>query len=37
VKTRLFHARAKLQKLLPELSGTPPGEDGRPEQEVNAS
>ncbi|HET7757491.1 MAG TPA: sigma-70 family RNA polymerase sigma factor [Steroidobacteraceae bacterium] len=25
VKTRLFHARAKLQKLLPELSGRPAG------------
>lgn len=37
VKTRLFHARAKLQKLLPELSGTPPGGDGRPEQEIDAS
>ncbi len=37
VKTRLFHARAKLQKLLPELSGRPPGGDGRPEQEIDAS
>jgi len=25
VKTRLFHARAKLQKRLPELSGAPRG------------
>jgi RNA polymerase sigma-70 factor (ECF subfamily) len=24
VKTRLFHARAKLQKRLPQLSGRPP-------------
>jgi hypothetical protein len=24
VKTRLFHARAKLQKLLPALGGTAP-------------
>jgi RNA polymerase sigma-70 factor, ECF subfamily len=37
VKTRLFHARAKLQKLLPELSGGPPGADGRPAQEIVAS
>jgi RNA polymerase sigma-70 factor (ECF subfamily) len=28
VKTRLFHARAKLQKLLPALGGTAPKEDG---------
>jgi RNA polymerase sigma-70 factor, ECF subfamily len=26
VKTRLFHARAKLQRLLPQLAGTPTGE-----------
>jgi RNA polymerase sigma-70 factor, ECF subfamily len=37
VKTRLFHARAKLQKLLPELSGSPPGPDAGPAQEVDAS
>lgn len=34
VKTRLFHARAKLQKLLPKLSGRPdpaqPGENAQP-------
>jgi RNA polymerase sigma-70 factor, ECF subfamily len=28
VKTRLFHARAKLQKLLPQLAGTAPGGPG---------
>jgi len=29
VKTRLFHARAKLQKLLPQLAGTAaPGQGG---------
>jgi hypothetical protein len=28
VKTRLFHARAKLQKLLPALGGTAPKDDG---------
>ncbi len=28
VKTRLFHARAKLQKLLPALGGTSPRDDG---------
>ncbi len=28
VKTRLFHARAKLQKLLPALGGIAPDEDG---------
>jgi RNA polymerase sigma-70 factor (ECF subfamily) len=28
VKTRLFHARAKLQKLLPALGGTAPKNDG---------
>jgi RNA polymerase sigma-70 factor, ECF subfamily len=28
VKTRLFHARAKLQKLLPALGGTAPTDDG---------
>jgi len=28
VKTRLFHARAKLQKLLPALGGTAPRNDG---------
>jgi RNA polymerase sigma-70 factor, ECF subfamily len=28
VKTRLFHARAKLQKLLPALGGTVPKDDG---------
>jgi RNA polymerase sigma-70 factor, ECF subfamily len=28
VKTRLFHARAKLQKLLPALGGTAPTNDG---------
>jgi RNA polymerase sigma-70 factor (ECF subfamily) len=28
VKTRLFHARAKLQKLLPALGGTTPKDDG---------
>jgi len=27
VKTRLFHARAKLQKLLPALGGTAPTDD----------
>jgi RNA polymerase sigma-70 factor, ECF subfamily len=37
VKTRLFHARAKLQRLLPELSGRPPGADARPAQEIDAS
>jgi RNA polymerase sigma-70 factor (ECF subfamily) len=28
VKTRLFHARAKLQKLLPALGGTVPRDGG---------
>jgi RNA polymerase sigma-70 factor (ECF subfamily) len=28
VKTRLFHARAKLQKLLPALGGTAPADNG---------
>ena len=28
VKTRLFHARAKLQKLLPALGGTAPTDGG---------
>jgi RNA polymerase sigma-70 factor, ECF subfamily len=37
VKTRLFHARAKLQKLLPELSGTPPSAAGNAAQEIDAS
>jgi RNA polymerase sigma-70 factor, ECF subfamily len=30
VKTRLFHARAKLQKLLPQLAGAAAQEDRRP-------
>jgi RNA polymerase sigma-70 factor, ECF subfamily len=37
VKTRLFHARAKLQKLLPELSGRPPSAAGNAAQEIDAS
>jgi RNA polymerase sigma-70 factor (ECF subfamily) len=31
VKTRLFHARAKLQKLLPALGGTSPTDGGNRE------
>jgi RNA polymerase sigma-70 factor, ECF subfamily len=37
VKTRLFHARAKLQRLLPELSGRPQSAGARPAQESDAS
>ncbi len=37
VKTRLFHARAKLQRLLPELSGRPPGAGANAVQEIDAS
>lgn len=37
VKTRLFHARAKLQKLLPELSGKPLAAAARPTQETDES
>ena len=37
VKTRLFHARAKLQRLLPELSGRPPGADVKSAQEIDPS
>ncbi|MGB6605834.1 MAG: RNA polymerase sigma factor [Steroidobacteraceae bacterium] len=37
VKTRLFHARAKLQKLLPELSGKPLAAAARPAQETDES
>ena len=37
VKTRLFHARAKLQKRLPELSGRPAAERGRNATERDAS
>jgi RNA polymerase sigma-70 factor, ECF subfamily len=37
VKTRLFHARAKLQKLLPELAGRPPSTAGNAAQEIDAS
>jgi RNA polymerase sigma factor (sigma-70 family) len=32
VKTRLFHARAKLQKLLPVLAGSAPAADSRGEK-----
>jgi RNA polymerase sigma-70 factor (ECF subfamily) len=32
VKTRLFHARAKLQKLLPVLAGSAPADDSRGEK-----
>jgi RNA polymerase sigma-70 factor (ECF subfamily) len=37
VKTRLFHARAKLQKRLPELSGAPAGGRGGRTTESDAS
>jgi RNA polymerase sigma-70 factor, ECF subfamily len=37
VKTRLFHARAKLQRLLPELSGRPLSAGANPAQESDAS
>lgn len=37
VKTRLFHARAKLQRLLPELSGRPLSASAQATQEIDAS
>ena len=37
VKTRLFHARAKLQRRLPELSGAPAGSPRRGKTESDAS
>ena len=37
VKTRLFHARAKLQRRLPELSGAPVGSQRRGTTESDAS